>query len=162
MLKNKSNIPNVVSYLGLNLARGSLEKKCGHDVLACSPMEAVKWISTPSFFIIGDKDELVQIDKFKEMFAKCRSHTKKIIVEAGAGHPDSRAEETMEEVFQFFEKNSKIKSVVKKEDNKENSKKVQDEKPIEEVPKEKEPVKTLNQNNNETSLKKEKEVSPKN
>ena len=95
MLRNQSKIPNLVSYLALNLTRGTLEQKCGHDVLSCSPMSAIKWINTPSFFIIGDKDELIQLNKFKEMYEKCRSYPKKIVIESDAGHPDSRSEENI-------------------------------------------------------------------
>ena len=108
MLKNKSNIPNFMSYLALNLVRGSLHAQCGHDVLACSPQEAMKWIKTPSFFIIGGKDELVNINKFHKMYQNCISHSKKIVVEPHATHPDSRAEETIEQAFKFFTHQSKL------------------------------------------------------
>ena len=108
MLKNQSNIPNLVSYLALNMTRGSLEKKCGHDVLSCSPLSAVTWITTPCMFIIGDKDELVQFDKFNEMVQACKAYPKKLIVEPDAGHPDSRSEEAMDQAFEFFNKLSKI------------------------------------------------------
>ena len=118
MLENKSNIPNVVSYLALNLSRGSLQKKCGHDVLACSPLKAMKWIKTPTFFIIGKKDELVNLEDFRILVKNCTAYPKKFIEEEDAGHPDCREEETIDEVFKFFEKTSKIskkKNIQKKE-----------------------------------------------
>jgi hypothetical protein len=97
-----------MSYLALNIARGSLKSQCGHDVLKCSPMEAVTWINTPCLFIIGDKDELVDVNKFKKMVKNCATHYKKLIVEQGAGHPDYRSEEAVEEAFNFIKKNSKL------------------------------------------------------
>lgn len=107
MLRNKSNIPNFMSFLALNLVRGSLHEKCGHDVLSCSPQEAVKWIQTPSFFIIGGKDELVDVESFKKMHQNLAAHSKKIVLEPDATHPDSRAEETIELAFKFMERHSK-------------------------------------------------------
>lgn len=115
MLRNKSRIPNFMSYLALNLVRGSLHKKCGHDVLSCTPQEAIKWIKTPSIFVIGAKDELVNVEEFQKMFKKCGAASKKIIIESEAGHPDSRAEETIEEAFKFLQKHSKIPQVKPKE-----------------------------------------------
>ena len=109
-----------------NITRGSLESKCGHDVLACSPMKAMKWIKTPTIFIIGDKDELVNFDDFGKMYENCFAYPKQMIVEPGSGHPDPRSEEAMEKVFNFFEKNSKIELKKRKSESKESIPKIFD------------------------------------
>lgn len=112
MIKSRSKIPKFVTYCALNLARGSLRRKCGYDVLSSSPEEAVRAIRTPSLFIIGEKDDMVLYRKFLKMFEKCRADKKKLIVELDAGHPSPRTEECIDQVLDFIKADSLTTSEV--------------------------------------------------
>lgn len=106
MIKSRSKVPKFISYCALNLVRNSLRRKCGYDVLSCSPIEAIESVRTPSLFIIGEKDDMVLYKKFLKMFEKCKSNKKKLIVELNAGHPDSRTEECIDQVLDFINADS--------------------------------------------------------
>lgn len=102
MIKSRSRVPKFVTYCALNLVRGGLRRKCGYDVLSCSPIDAIESVQTPSLFIIGEKDDMVLYKKFLKLFEKCKSNKKKLIVELNAGHPDSRTEECIDQVLDFI------------------------------------------------------------
>ena len=102
MIKSRSKVPKFVTYCGLNLIRGSLRRKCGYDVLSCSPIDLIDSIRTPSLFIIGEKDDMVLYRKFLKMFEKSRADKKKLIVQIDAGHPDARTEECIDQVLDFI------------------------------------------------------------
>jgi hypothetical protein len=102
MLKSKSKIPKIVSYCALSLIKGSLRRKCGHDVLSCAPIDHVKNIKTPSLFVIGDKDDMVLYKKFLKMFDKCNATQKKLVVQIDGEHPSTRSEECIDQIFDFM------------------------------------------------------------
>lgn len=53
-------------------------------------------------FIIGEEDDMVKYTRFQKMFDECGSDRKKLRIEPGAGHPDSRTEETLVQAFAFM------------------------------------------------------------
>lgn len=107
VLSNKVSVPYFASWIALSMIKGSLKEKTGFDVLSISPLEACKTITIPIVFILGDSDEMVGYQRFKEMFDLCPSDKKKFILEIDCEHPDPRSIECISQTFEFFGCSSK-------------------------------------------------------
>ena len=91
-----------MSYVVLSMLRKSLKDMTDYDVLSVNPGEAIKNVTLPCMFILGDSDELVKFSRFKEMFDNCSSEKKIFRIEEDCGHPDPRSDECITKILEFM------------------------------------------------------------
>ena len=94
LLKRENNIPHFITKMGLLPIKRTVKKKLGCDVVGNNkPKHLVKKLYKPALFIIGDKDELVNMKHFKKMFEDYAGKDKELKIMANTEHNDFREEE---------------------------------------------------------------------
>lgn len=112
ILKKQKHVPHFISKMILLPVKGSLKKNVGCDVLGSNkPKYLVNSIRKPAVFMIGDKDQLISMKRFKQMFGNYGGKRKFLRIMKGIEHNDFRNEDDIKYGVEF------VKSVVNAANN---------------------------------------------
>lgn len=74
----------------LDTANLMLQLRGGYDLRDASALEAVKKSSTPTLFIHGDQDEMIDAEMSRELYEAAGCKDKELLIVKGAGHAQSQ------------------------------------------------------------------------
>ena len=114
MTKNM-RVAEFVAKLALLFVKSTIKSNVKYDVLGKNkPIKKVKRLKIPCLFLIGEKDEMIDLDEFKKMFDLCESDTKGLRYMQEVGHPDFRPNNEIEFAISFL--NSHCAKIEKKDE----------------------------------------------
>ena len=101
LVNNKAPlVPNFVAELAIKLIASEVKTQTKVDVGRIRPTDHSKYLSTPLFMIVGDKDELVVTSLYQDFFSKAGSKIKRLRIFNGS-HADERPAELYNEMLRF-------------------------------------------------------------
>ena len=74
----------------LDTANFILQLRGGYDLKDASALEAVKKSETPTLFIHGNQDEMIDVEMAKELYEAASCEEKELLIVKGAGHAQSQ------------------------------------------------------------------------
>lgn len=100
VLKNMYHLP---PFPIMQIANRMVKKKAGYELDECNAKREVEKAGIPILFIHGEKDSFVPCSMVHELYERCQSEKKLVIVE-GAGHVEScyKNPEDYEEAIRSF------------------------------------------------------------
>lgn len=133
VMTKSMGISKIVASMALVFVSRSINSHVKHDVLGDNkPIKLIGSLKTDALFIIGEKDIMVNVDKFKEMFDLCESEHKSLRYMQETGHADCRKEEDIHFAYNFLHQtHKKVKELKKEEKNQPLELKVEETKVLE-------------------------------
>lgn len=74
----------------LDTANLMLQLRGGYDLKEASALKAVKKSKTPTLFIHGNQDEMIDVEMTRELYQAASSKEKELLIVKGAGHAQSQ------------------------------------------------------------------------
>lgn len=95
------SIPNFITRTGLLLVQSTIMEKTGVDVIGLETFKVAPTSFTPAYFMIGDKDKLVDRQKFEKMCSSYAATEKRLKILKGE-HSDERSFQEIDEAVFFL------------------------------------------------------------
>ncbi len=99
----KRSYSKVLTSLALFPVGKSIKSATGFDSLSNNcPLKKVSIIKIPAIFMIGDTDDMINQDSFRDMFNRYPADEKKFRILVGTAHSDCREEIDINFVIKYF------------------------------------------------------------
>lgn len=106
IMKQNSGMPSLLIGGTMGLLSGTLKEKAGFDLYQIRPIDVVKKIDIPSIFLTGEKDNIVPLDNFMNVYRQYGG-PKEVYVIEGRNHSDNEIvdQQLKNAISRFFDEN---------------------------------------------------------
>ena len=103
LAKKKINFPDVILNGVLNVLKNTIKNKNNFDINEINPLNDVKKINVPVFFVHAMKDELINLEHSLKLYENCSVEDgKKFILICEGSHNSIRPKNVIEKICNFF------------------------------------------------------------